>query len=94
MSSPRRVPLWMTVLIAVDMLPGLALPAMLAALPAQPDDSVQLFLWLYPLYIIATGVIAWQCYSRRTIMTWILLMLMLLTHAAMWILVTCPDAAV
>lgn len=94
MSSPRRVPLWMTALIAVDMLPGAALPAMLSALPAQPDDSVRLFLLLYPLYIIATGIIAWQCYGRRTAMTWILLALMLLTHAAMWVLVTCPDAAV
>lgn len=90
-SDPRRphAPLWMTVLIIVCMLPVLAFPSLLSAAPS--DSGPETLLWLYPLYVIASGVCAWICYPARKEVAWILLILMILSHAAMWALVTSPN---
>ena len=40
-----------------------------------------------PLYVIAAAWIAWQSYPARRTLAWIILALMLLTHAAIWYLV-------
>lgn len=93
MSGNRRVPLWVTAIIIVCVLPVIAFPAMLSETDAISENGMKLFLWLYPLYVAATAIIAWQCYGRRTLMTWVLLGLMLLTHAAMWLLVKMPVVA-
>ncbi len=42
---------------------------------------------IYPLYVIAAAWIAWQSYPARRTLAWIILALMLLTHAAIWYLV-------
>lgn len=87
-SDPRQrhAPAWMTVLIIVCMLPVLAFPSLLAMSPADPGAGA--LIWLYPFYVIASGVCAWICYPARKEICWILLILMLLSHAAMWALVT------
>ena len=45
------------------------------------------FLRFYPVYVLAAGICAWLSYGRRPEVTWIILVLLILTHAAMWLLV-------
>jgi len=76
----------MACVIVIAALPVLAFPAMLSM--SSPESAGnRYFLWLYPAYVVAAALLAWQCYGRRTEMSWIIIALMLLTHAAMWVLV-------
>lgn len=79
------VPTWMKIVIICCMLPVLAFPTLISALPQ--DSPVNTLVWLYPLYVLATGICAWVCYGQRRELSWILLVLMLLSHAAIWTLV-------
>lgn len=82
----RRVPWWMLALIILCLLPVVAFPTMLAwGSPTLSDHKVML--WIYPFYEFAAAFLAWKCYGERTALCWILLALMLLTHAAMWQLI-------
>lgn len=84
----RRVPIWMLAIIILCMLPAAAYPVLLMhATDAMVIESDKPYLWLYPVYTLACGFLAWQTYGRRTYLSWILLIIMLLTHAAMWLLV-------
>lgn len=86
MKQPSRVPAWMTVIIIIAALPVLAFPLMLS-MSHDIAGGNRYFLWLYPAYVVAASLLAWQCYGRRTVMTWIITALMLLTHLSMWVLV-------
>ena len=86
----RRVPIGITLLIIITMLPGLAFPLLLSRSSVAPSSTVDNFLWLYPFYVLASGWLAWYCYGRRSALTWVLIAVMLLTHAAMWLLVDPP----
>jgi hypothetical protein len=79
------VPFWMKCVIILCMLPGLMFP-WLGPLLASDDVMIKSLTWFYPLYIVASGCIAWQCYGRRTIMSWIILVLMLLSHLCFYYL--------
>jgi len=59
---------------------------MFATLTQSPDATVRALIWLYPIYVVLSGLLAWQCYGRRTVMSWIILVLMLLTHASFYYL--------
>lgn len=86
--NQNRVPWWMTTIIIICMLPAVAYLVMLMhSTTAQIGDGEKPFLWLYPVYTLACGFLAWQSYGRRTYMTWILLVLMLMTHGAMLLLI-------
>lgn len=87
MKEPRRVPVWMMVVIVLAALPVTAFPVLLSNATADGSD-VRTYLWLYPAYVAVAAYLAWQCYGRRTEMSWIIIVLMLLTHAAIWLLVT------
>lgn len=75
----------MIIVIIMAMLPALAFPTLLAM--TSPDSSQRTFVWLYPFYVIASGVCAWICWPDRKDVSWILIILMLMSHAAMWMLV-------
>lgn len=83
-NNNNRPPLWVVIVTVIAMLPVLAFPVLLDS-PAD-DDETKALLWLYPLYVIVSGVCAVICYRQRPEVTWILLILMILSHAAMWIL--------
>lgn len=89
MKEFRRVPGWVVAVIVIAALPVLAFPAMLSKSTEIAGEN-RYFLWLYPFYVLAAAFLAYQCYGRRTVMTWIIVVLMLLTHAAMWVLATQP----
>ena len=84
-----RMPWWMKLLIVLAMLPVVALPMMLGAARPEALDNKAL-IWIYPFYVVVAGVLPWNCYGRRTEMTWILLVLMMLTHGAMYVMLTMP----
>lgn len=81
----RGVPPKVTILIIVFMLPVLAFPTLLSLTPA--GSAARTFVWFYPVYVIAAGICARICYPERRDVMWILLVLMALSHAAMWALV-------
>jgi len=87
--SRRRVPGWVTAIIVVLVLPIFALPVLLNRCQSADDTRLTL-LWLYPLYAVTAGVLAWMCWHERPYMTWILLVLMVMSHAAAWMLVNMP----
>lgn len=86
MGKFRRVPVWMTVMIIAVVFPtAFMLPWLLSE---SGQNTPGLFMVFYPVYELASAWLAWLSYGRRTEMTWILLALMILTHPAMYMLVT------
>ncbi len=83
------MPWWTRAAIVLAALPVVAYPWMLAA-AQQADAGVDTWLWFYPVYVVFAAICEWRSASRRPEVTWILIGLMLLTHAAMWILVRTP----
>lgn len=84
-SPAPRVPWWMTAVIVAAMLPGLVFPWTLSALH-NPTPLLKGLTWLYPAYVLVSGLLAWQCYGRRTAMSWIIIVLLLLTHLCFYYL--------
>lgn len=85
METPIKTPRWVITLIIIAMLPGLAFPHLLSA--TEPATQARVFVWLYPIYLLAAGWLAHICYQQRPTVTWMILILMLLTHAALWTLI-------
>lgn len=84
METRLRTPLWFTLLTIIAMLPVLACPTLLNM--AQPDTPARTFAYLYPAYVLLAGWLAYLCYPRRPAIAWMILILLLLTHAAIWVL--------
>lgn len=76
-----HTPLWVKAVIILAMLPVLAFPWLIGGETA--DTEVRVLLWLYPAYVLVTGLCAWICYRQRPELTWILIVLLLLTNAGM-----------
>lgn len=85
MSPLRRgkTPAWVTVVIILCVLPVFSFPALLAWCPPG-HEGVRMLLWCYPFYAVVAAWLAWVCWPERPYMTWILLALMLLSHASAW----------
>lgn len=80
------MPWWIKFLILLAAAPVLGYPALLAHCPEDVSD-IKVYLWFYPIYVVVGTVCAWLAWRRRPEVTWILIVVMLLTHAAMWTLV-------
>lgn len=78
----QSAPVWTTLLIVLCALPVVAFPTLLSL--CGQESPLRLFVWFYPAYVAATAVCAWMCRKSRREMYWILLAVMLLTHAALW----------
>lgn len=85
--NSERAPWWLIMLIILLVLPAGQTPVLLDNAPAGVP-IVRTLIWIYPFYVFVAGYLAYACWQRQRIMTWILLMLLVLTHIAMWILVT------
>ena len=90
---PDKTPLWMTLLILLLTLPVFSLPILLSNLP-EGDTSLRAIVWCYPFYLLLSAYLAWQAYPRRQTVSWILIVLMVLSTAAIWMLVVNPPAPV
>lgn len=87
----KPMPLWAKMIICIMALPLLAFPFILADSPA--DSSLRLFVWFYPAYIIISAICAWMCWRQRQEISWIIIVLMLLTHLAMYYLTNISEVA-
>ncbi|MBD5314823.1 MAG: hypothetical protein HDS08_01495 [Bacteroides sp.] len=84
-----RTPVWMLIVIILVMLPVFQMPMLLATCP--PDLSgIRTLIWGYPFYVLLTGWLAYVSYPSRPAISWILLVIMLMSHAAIYMLVTNP----
>ena len=68
MPQPPKTPRWFAALCIVCLLPA--------------GSDISPLLWIYPFYALAAAALAWQCYSQRKALAWILLFLLLLSHLA------------
>ena len=81
-----KVPVWFSILVIIAVLPLGAYLLLLEAMPAA-ESSSRTLLWLYPPYVLLAAFCSWRAYGlgRREV-AWIVLILLLLTHAAIWLL--------
>ena len=79
-------PAWVKVVIIILILPVFSTPALLSALP-QGHEEWNTILWCYPFYLLLSGWLAWICYPQRPVVSWILMVLMVLSTVAVWMLV-------
>lgn len=82
----RKIPLWVKLLIIISALPVVSLPMIINQCSAARYEEIKMFLMIYPLYVLASAVMAWISYRQRREVSLILIVVMLLTHAAMWML--------
>lgn len=80
MKQPRR-PLWVTLVTLIALAPLALYPALLN----HTEPGMGIFAKLYIPYALFTAALAWICWPRRRDMFWILLILLILSHAAMWL---------
>jgi len=73
----------MWAIILTCMLPGLSFPLTIALLEST-NPIVRGLTWFYPAYVLMSGLLAWQCYGRRSAMTWIILVLLILSHCCFY----------
>ena len=75
-----------TWLVMISAMPMLLLPMIIGKCSVMRYEEIKIFILMYPLYVVASAILAWICYRQRPEMTAILIALMLLTHVAMWML--------
>lgn len=86
MRPDKPTPWWFKAIVIALMLPLAAYPSALGHMPAGTETG-----WLeklYPAYVIVSGVCAWIVYRQRPEVAWILVALLLLSHAGMYVLLT------
>ncbi len=88
MPTPPATPRWFIAVIVMILLPVFQFPILLDS--CTPGSSARTMVWIYPFYAITAAWLAYQCYSQRPVLAWILLALMLLSHIAVFMLVTMP----
>lgn len=86
--STSSVPRWFLAVVVIVLLPLLWFPYLLDVCPAESQSRTML--WIYPLYAVLSAYLSWQCYPQRRAVAWILIVLLILSHAAAWLLVTTP----
>jgi len=88
MSSPSKTPRWFLAVVIIVFLPVVQFPMLLNS--CNPDGTARTLVWLYPLYAATAAYLSYQCYEQRRTLAWILIALMILSHAAIYLLVTTP----
>ncbi|MDE5978537.1 MAG: hypothetical protein K2L39_03575 [Muribaculaceae bacterium] len=89
-NNARHVPWWMLAIIIVCALPGASFP-FLGGLLTSGNTTVEGLTWFYPIYTVASALLAWQCYGRRTLLCWIILILLLISHLCFFYLASTID---
>lgn len=83
----ERTPWWFTLLLVVTALPmfcmldraGFVLEA------AYGIGETRIVGWLYPVYVVASGLCAWFCYPSRRTVAWILEAMMALMAVLLYL---------
>lgn len=82
MTDKRKPPRYILVIVILLMLPLVAFPWILSTTEAEYKTLVA----MYPVYVFATGVLSYQCYVSRRELFYILLVLLIMSHVAIWLL--------
>ena len=82
----KKFPWWVKFLIIVSVLPVVTLPMIIGKCGVMQYEEAKMFFMFYPLYVVASTILAWISYRQRPEMTIILILLLWLTHVAMWML--------
>ena len=82
----KKIPLWVKIVIILSALPIVMLPVIINGCSVARYEEIKVFILLYPLYVVASAILAWICYRQRPEMTAILIALQILSHMAMWML--------
>ncbi len=77
-----KTPRWVLWILIVLMLPLVTFPALLSRTPEEHKT----LLWFYPLYVLLTGYLAYRSYVSQREITYILIILLLFSHVAIWLL--------
>lgn len=80
MTHKRKPPRCILVIVILLMLPLLAFPWILST--AKPEFRT--LVAMYPVYVLATGFLSYQCYVSRRELFYILLVLLIMSHVAIW----------
>lgn len=88
MENAPKTPRWFIALAVIAALPIFSFPALLSMTP--PGTPARAFIYLYIPYTILAAWLACLCYPRRATVAWMVLALLLLTHAAIWALALYP----
>ena len=87
-AEKKVFPLWVKIVIILSALPVVLLPVIITNCSGAQYENVKMFIFFYPLYVVASAILAWICYRQRPEMTAILIALQILSHVAMWMLPT------
>ncbi|MDE5845496.1 MAG: hypothetical protein K2H44_08965 [Muribaculaceae bacterium] len=85
----QKVPVYVIVLIIIAALPAILTPLLLSLSTNPLPELQKIFVWLLPFYLIVAAFLSWQCYKyERTVMSWILIVIMFLTDLSIIYLLT------
>ena len=85
-----KIPLWYWVLVIFSILPEFLVPMYLYGIEAEEYELKKLFIWFYVPYVAVASILTLLCYKYdRKIMSWILLVIMIMTHVSMYALMFC-----
>ncbi|MDE5858148.1 MAG: hypothetical protein K2H32_07310 [Muribaculaceae bacterium] len=85
----QKVPVYVIVLIIIAALPAILTPLLLSLSTNPLPELQKIFVWLLPFYLIVAAFLSWQCYKyERTVMAWILIIIMYLTDLSIIYLLT------
>ncbi|MBE6317363.1 MAG: hypothetical protein E7081_00080 [Bacteroidales bacterium] len=85
-NKKQQFPLWVKAVIIISSLPIALLPIIIDWCSGVAIEGIKIFLVIYPFYVVASANMAWMSYRSRPEITAILIVLMVLTHIAMWVL--------
>ncbi|MDE6377490.1 MAG: hypothetical protein K2K72_01965, partial [Duncaniella sp.] len=71
-------------------LPAFNTPWLIASLPAD-SGSARALAMIYPFYMFLSAWLAWKAYPSRSYLSWILLVVMVLSTIAMYMLTTMTE---
>ena len=91
--SSRPTPVAIIVLAVLLVLPAFSAPFMFGAVPGgnPVTDTVRTFICIWPFYLLLSGWLAVKAWPSRPEVSWILLVVMLLTSAGMYWLAANPS---
>lgn len=84
--SNKKFPIWVKIVIIIVSLPVFMLPLIISQCNEITYEGFKLFLFLYPIYIISSAIMAWISYKTRPEISIVLIILMLFTHIAIWMI--------
>lgn len=82
-------PGWFITLAVVLLLPLFQMPLLIQDMN-NAGEGGNFLLWMYPVYAVTSAGLACRCYDSRRALAWILLVLLVLSHVAMWMMSRYP----